>query len=62
MKKVTVRGDVKIPRGLIPRIVCIEYCERSDLYTFWFDNGVDGALIEQVGSPNTPCGVTELER
>ena len=46
MRKEVVTGDTKIPGEWIPRIVDIEYCEFSDLYTIWFDGGCDGLVVD----------------
>lgn len=52
--KKVVTGDTKIPKEWIPSIVDMEYCELSDLYTFWFYGGGDGLEIDRHPTDTPP--------
>lgn len=54
MRREVVTGDTKIPVEWIPRIVDMEYCKFSGLYTFWFDEGCDGLEVDRHPTDTPP--------
>ena len=54
MRREVVTGDAKISVEWIPRIVDMELCKFSGLYTIWFDEGCDGLDIDRHPTDTPP--------
>lgn len=54
MRKEVVTGDTKYPFSGYLRIVDMEYCKFSGLYTIWFDDGCDGLVVDRHPTDTPP--------